>query len=248
MGDYQFLGEGNTAKIYRLEDKIVKVYNEHLPEFEASYEARKQQIAYDCGLFVPKPLEVTKINNRQALVMEYIEGKTLGELIFERLEEAEYYINLSVDLQLEIHKHQVDKLELMSTKLKRQIEAVNILEESIKIKLIKKLESIHYEPKLCHGDFHLFNCVMNNQNKGCVIDWIDASAGDVRADVYRTYLLYAQNYQELANLYLDSYCKKSGLEQEEIIQWAPIIAGARIAENVTSENINRLLMIVKENI
>jgi len=64
-----------------------------------------------------------------------------------------------------------------------------------------------------------------------IIDWVDASSGDIRADVFRTYLLYSQNSEELAEMYLHIYCKKTGLLRDEIFQWAPIISAARLAES-----------------
>ncbi|GAE32884.1 phosphotransferase [Halalkalibacter hemicellulosilyticusJCM 9152] len=77
-----------------------------------------------------------------------------------------------------------------------------------------------------------------------MIDWVDSSAGDIRADVYRTYLLYSQFSSELANMYLRLYCEKSRLLSSEVFQWAPIIAGARLSENVSSENSERLMEII----
>lgn len=81
-----------------------------------------------------------------------------------------------------------------------------------------------------------------------VIDWVDASAGDIRADVYRTYLLYSQFSSELADIYLRLYCEKSGLLKSEVFQWAPVIAGARLSENVSSENSGRLIKIIENTI
>jgi hypothetical protein len=40
------------------------------------------------------------------------------------------------------------------------------------------------------------------------------------------------------------YCKKSGLSKEEIFQWAPIMAAARLSENVSTENAQRLMEII----
>ena len=56
-----------------------------------------------------------------------------------------------------------------------------------------------------------------------IIDWVDASSGDIRADVFRTYLLYAQSHIELAEMYLQIYCNNTDLTRGEIFQWAPII-------------------------
>ncbi|MFP3472522.1 hypothetical protein R0J90_20935, partial [Micrococcus sp. SIMBA_144] len=75
---------------------------------------------------------------------------------------------------------------------------------------------------------------------------VDSSAGDRRADVYRTYLLYSQVSKELANMYMRLYCEKSGLFKEEIFRWAPIIAAARLSERVSSEDPKRLLEIVHQ--
>ena len=238
------IGEGNTAVIYLDEGKIVKVFKDHLPDTESAYEANKQRFAYACGLPVPKVLDVTKIDGKQAIIMEYIEGKTIGELFFEDMERAEYYIGLSIDIQQKIHQMRAESLEPMSEKIQRHLKDSS-LDEFQKEILIKKLNSMTYENRLCHGDFHLLNLIMSG-GKVTIIDWVDASAGDIRADVCRTYLLYSERSIDVAELYLRLYCEKSGLVKEDILQWSPILAGARLTENVTTESREHLLAIVNQ--
>jgi aminoglycoside phosphotransferase (APT) family kinase protein len=102
---------------------------------------------------------------------------------------------------------------------------------------------MRYDKCLCHGDYHIFNLIFR-EGHVTIIDWVDASAGDARADAYRTYLLYSQHSEELAELYLRLYCDKSGIQQDEIFLWGPIIAGARLSEKVPPEKASRLVEIV----
>ncbi|WP_010651381.1 aminoglycoside phosphotransferase family protein [Oceanobacillus massiliensis] len=234
---------GNTAKIYLHNEMIIKVFRDDLPLTEAQYEADKQKIAYSYGLQVPKVLDVTLIAGRQAIIMEYVPGKTIGDILSQNKDQTAYYMNLSIDVQQKIHQIIPDSLEPMREKIRRQIESVNCLDARHKTCLIQKMESITFETKLCHGDFHLFNLLLSNE-KVTIIDWVDSSAGDIRADVYRTYLLYSQFSKALADLYVHVYCEKSGIAKDDIFQWAPIISGARLSETVSSENTKRLLGII----
>jgi len=238
---------GNTAKIYLCDNQIVKVFKKHLPNTESLYEAKKQEYAYSCGLHVPKVLEVTEIAGRQAIIMEYVKGKTVGDLLMSNMELAEHYINICVNVQQEMHAVVVDSnsLESMSEKLHRQIESVHSIDEKQKDKLLTKLDSMVFEPRLCHGDFHPFNLIMSNDNVN-IIDWVDSSLGDIRADVYRTYLLYSQSSVELAEMYLRIYCKNTGLSRDEVFGWASIIAAARLSESVSSESRGRLNKLVAQ--
>ncbi len=239
------IAKGNTAAIYLYNGKVIKVFNDNLPDTEAEYEAKKQLYAYSCGLPVPYIYEVTKVNGIQAIIMEYIEGRTIGELILNDMTKAEQYMMLSVDIQLKIHAVKAPDLELMTDKLHRQILSADLLKDKQKNALLEKLFSINHNKYLCHGDYHVFNLIIK-ENQFTIIDWVDASAGDVRADVYRTYLLYSHFSMDLANLYLQFYCDKSGISQNEIFIWAPIIAGARLSENVPSEKASRLIEIVNQ--
>jgi hypothetical protein len=47
-------------------------------------------------------------------------------------------------------------------------------------------------------------------------------------------------------MYMRLYCEKSGLSKDEMYQWAPIIAAARLSEGVSSEKPERLLEIVNQ--
>ena len=241
------IAKGNTAKIYLYENRIIKVFNDFLPETESLYEANKQKYAYSCGLSVPEVLDVTTIDGKQAIIMEYVKGRTLGDILSDHLDDIEYYMNISIDIQQQIHMIvAADSFESMSVKLSRQIESAQQLDESQKTALLIRLNSMTYEKRLCHGDFHLLNLIMSDNNKVTIIDWVDSSVGDICADVYRTYLLYTEISIELAEIYLRLYCKKSGLSKDDILQWAPIIAAARLSENVSLENSELLLKIVQQ--
>ena len=174
-----------------------------------------------------------------------MKGETLGELFLKNKENANTILDLSVDIQLQIHSIVPNTKVLMRDKLYYQIEKAKLLTERQKIYLLSKLDSLSYENRLCHGDFHPFNLIQTD-SEIFIIDWVDSSAGDVRADVYRTYLLFTQFSEEIADLYLQLYCQKSGIERDEVFEWAPIIAGARLSENVSSENSTRLLDIVNK--
>ena len=238
---------GNTANLYLYDDKIIKVFKKHLPPSEFLDEAKKQEYAYSLGLHVPKILEVTDIHGQQAIIMEYVIGKTVGELLINNLDRAENYINICVNVQKNIHAVEIDTelLEPMSKKLLRQIERVDHLNQTQKNTLLNRLDKMTYKPRLCHGDFHPFNLIMSD-DKVYIIDWVDSSSGDIRADVYRTYLLFSQKSVDLADMYLAMYCKNTDLSRDEIFQWAPIIAAARLSENVSSESNKRLMEIVTE--
>jgi aminoglycoside phosphotransferase (APT) family kinase protein len=238
---------GNTAKIYLYEDKIFKVFNDYLPKTESLYEANKQRLVYSHGLNVPKVLDVTEIDGKQAIIMEYSNGRTIGDILSENMDQAEHFMGVSVDIQRKIHRVVADSLEPMIEKLRRQIKMTTKLKERHKTLLIQKLESMTFENRLCHGDFHLFNLIISDNDQVTIIDWVDSSVGDIRADIYRTYLLYSQFSVELAEMYLRLYLEKSGLSKEEVFQWAPIIAGARLSEVVSSEESQRLIAIINHN-
>ncbi|MGD7024870.1 phosphotransferase family protein [Rossellomorea vietnamensis] len=237
------IASGNTADIFLHENKVIKIFKDHLPSSEAMKEASKQKLAHSAGIPVPEVLDVSRINGKQSITMEYVPGKTLGELFFEDKRQAEEHLMMSVDIQQQIHRIIPKSFERMRDKLGSQIASVSQLDKRRKSNLLSKLNSIKFEERLCHGDFHLFNLILAD-NKVVIIDWVDSSAGDIRADVYRTYLLYSQFYPDLAEKYVSLYCQKTGLLRSDIFEWASIIAAARLSEKVSTENEERLLKII----
>ncbi|OBZ55698.1 aminoglycoside phosphotransferase, partial [Bacillus cereus] len=121
------IAKGNTAEIYLYDNKIMKLFKDYLPNTESMNEAKKQKYAYSCGLPVPNVFEVTKIQNRQAIIMEYVKGDSIGDLLLNNLNEAEYYINICVNEQKKIHAIHVntDEMEAMGERLERQIKSVH---------------------------------------------------------------------------------------------------------------------------
>lgn len=241
------IASGNSAKIYLFDGKIVKVFRDHLPDNEAEYEAAKQTAAYSLGLPVPQLLDITRINGKKAIIMEYVQGTTLGDLMQQDASQIEPYMNLSVDIQIEMHSKSITSLELMTDKLTRQLNMAELLDETCKAKLLSHLDSLPIGTKLCHGDYHVFNLI-KTKDRIVIIDWVDATVGNPCADVYRSYLLYSQYSPHLADRYLSIYCEKSSLTRDDIFAWAPIIAGARLSENMSDEQIDSLLKIVHQHI
>jgi aminoglycoside phosphotransferase (APT) family kinase protein len=239
------IATGNTAAIYLLENKVVKVFDDRLPDWEAAYEAQKQRFAYACGLPVPWIIDVTHVDGKPAIVMEYVNGPTLGSLMQQDLANAEAYLSLSIVLQRRVHAVDADSLEPMKDRLSRQIQGAPGLDSAVRARLLDGLNLLPFEKKLCHGDFHVFNLVQTGRDI-VILDWVTACAGTVCADVYRTYLLYFLFSPDLAGLYLRLYCDACGVRREDVFAWAPFVAAARLSEGVSSEDAEKLKRIVSQ--
>lgn len=180
----------NTKTVYRDGDKVIKVFDEHYSKADILNEALNQARVEETGLNIPKLEEVTKVNGRWAIVMDYIKGKTLAQLMAENPDKIDEYLNLFVDLQMEVHSKKAPLLNKLKDKMNRKISQAD-LTATIRYDLHTRLESMPKHNKVCHGDFNPSNIIISDEDgTPYIIDWSHATQGNASADVARTYLLF----------------------------------------------------------
>lgn len=225
----------NTKTIYRDGDKAVKVFN---PEFSTSdvlNEALNHARVQETGLSIPKLLEVTKIDGKWAIVSEFIEGKTLEALINENPDKFDEYLNLFVDIQLEIQSKKSPLLNKLKDKMNRKISETD-LDATTRYELHTRLDSMPKHNKVLHGDFNPSNIIISKDGTPYVLDWSHATQGNASADAARTYLLFSlAGDKEKAEKYLNLFCKKSDTAKQYIQKWIPIVAASQMVKGHESE-------------
>ena len=220
----------NTKTIYRDGDKIVKLFDEHYSKADILNEALNQARVEETGLNIPKLLEVTKIEGKWAIVIEYIPGKTLEQLM------KEQYLNLFVDLQMEVHSKKAPLLNKLKDKMNRKISETD-LSATTRYELHTRLDSLPKHTKVCHGDFNPSNIIISSEDgTPYIIDWSHATQGNASADVARTYLLFWLNGQiDLAEKYLNLFCEKSDTAKQYVQKWIPIVAASQMVKGKKEE-------------
>ena len=240
MLDLEVVGQGTTTKIYRDGKTAIKLYVNAPPD-EADNEAERQRFAYNAGLPVPAVYGVRKLdNNTVAFDMEYINGQPLIQPRMDK-EKRKNAINSLVKLQCEVHKVHADGLPKQTDRLKWRIKSTQYLTDAQKNMLLDLLVQLdNGSDNLCHGDFHPLN-ILYDGSKYWVIDWVDATAGNPFADACRTHLIFKQYMSRSAGIYLRAFCKEVSSKQDDILVWLPIIAAARLNENM--DDISRAWLI-----
>ena len=217
----------NNKTIYRDGDVCVKVFNEDYSKADVLNEALNQARIEETGLNIPKVLEVTMIDGKWAIVSEYIKGKTLAQLMAEDEDKKSEYLELLVDLQLEVQSKTCPLLNKLKDKMNRKI-AQSDLEATTKYDLHTRLEGMPKHNKVCHGDFNPSNIIIAEDGKAYILDWSHATQGNASADAARTYLLFWLNGDiEGAKEYLELFCKKSNTAMQYVQKWMPIVAASQ---------------------
>ena len=231
------LVERKTKEIYEDNGKIIKLFVEDYSKANVLNEALNQaRVEEGTDLFIPKLIEVTKIDNRWALVSEYIEGVTLEELMEQHPEKIDEYLTKFVDIQLTILSKQVPLLNRMKEKFKRKITTASNINDNIKYELLHRLEGMKKHTKLCHGDYNPSNIIINEKGEYFVIDWSHVTQGNASGDVARTYLLFSmQGKNDIAEKYLDLFAEKSGIAKSNIQRWIPIVAASQLTKGKYEE-------------
>lgn len=234
------IAERKTKTVYRDNERTIKLFIENYPKSNILNEALNQARVEETGLNIPKLLEVTKIENRWALISEHIEGKSLEELMQENANKTDEYLNTFIDIQLNILSTTAPMLNKLKDKMKRKISETN-LNDTIKYDLNTRLESMPKHNKVCHGDFNPSNVIIKEDGTAYVIDWAHVTQGNSSADIARTYLLFnLDGRKELAEKYLNSISEKANIEKRYIQKWIPIVAAAHLSK--ASEEEKNFLM------
>ena len=212
------IAERKTKEVYKDGDKTIKLFVPNYSKADILNEALIQsRVEEGSNLNIPKLIEVTKIDDRWALVSEHIEGKTLCEVINENKEDRSKYLELFVDIQLEVLSKRVPSLNRIKDKYRRRLENANNLNDNIKYELLQRLEGMKNHDKLCHGDFNPSNIIINEDGRYSIIDWAHATQGNASADVARTFLIFSMDgKKDLAEKYLELFSKKSNIDRQLI--------------------------------
>lgn len=231
------IAERANKTIYQDDGKTIKLFIENYSKADILNEALNlARVEEATDLNVPKLIEIGKIENRWALVTEYVEGKPLSQLMEEHPEKLEEYLQFFVKIQLEVLSKKVPLLSRIKDKFRRKLtEATNISNE-VRYDLLQRLEGMKNHEKLCHGDFVPSNIIVKENGEYAIIDWSHATQGNGSADVANTYLIFSmRNQKELAEKYVNLYCEKTGTDKKEVQRWIPIVAAIRKTKGKVEE-------------
>ena len=217
-----------TAKtVYRDGDLCIKVFNEEFSKADVLNEALNQARIEEIGLNIPKIQEVTKIDGKWAIVSDFISGKTLQQLMDEDPDKKDEYLEMFVDLQLEVLNKTCPLLNKLKDKMNRKISLAE-LDATTRYDLHTRLNGMPKHNKVCHGDFNPSNIIIAEDGTPYIIDWSHATQGNGAADAARTYLLFwLKGDMETAKQYLDLFCKKSDTAKQYVQKWMPIVAASQ---------------------
>ncbi len=225
-----------TSKtLYREDNKVIKVFDEGYSKADILNEALNIARVEETGISMPHVQSVEMVDGKWAIITDYIEGKTMDQLMKENPEKKQEYLERLVDIQMELHGKTCPMLNLHYDKMRRKI-AQTGLDATTRYELDSRLDSLPRHRKLCHGDFNPSNVIIKPDGGYAVLDWAHATQGNASADVARTYLLFWLNGDmEGADHYLEIFCKKSDTAKQYVQKWLPIVAASQSVKGKPEE-------------
>lgn len=238
----EIVGRGAVADIHAAgEALVIKLFHAGRPATAAFIEAATLAIVATHALPAPRVHGVSRYTERWGILMDRVEGPTLGAAAQADPALVPACLDEMVRLQGVIHAVVEPRLRSLKVKLAENLDRAEALPTDLRQHLHAQLAALPDGNWLCHGDFHPLN-LMGAPKSSVIVDWLDATSGPPAADAGRSYLLLRQGAPQLAESYLDRYAAASGIARDAILQWLPCLAGARLAEGVTGETASLLAL------
>jgi Ser/Thr protein kinase RdoA (MazF antagonist) len=239
------IGEGKVAEVFEYGDgKVLKLYRLGQPASDARRELAILDVVETSGVAAPRAFDLEQIDDRWGLVMSRAEGRPFAEPMLANPAGAGPYFAAMAALQVKIHAASGAALAPLKVRLARKIEASG-LADPVRRRLRDKLSKLPDGDRLLHGDFHPYN-ILGTPAAATVVDWLDATSGPPAADICRSWLLMQTVSRDLAETYLDAYFALSPLPRDTVFAWLPVLAAARLAENVPDE-VEALIAMAEAN-
>ena len=214
----------------------MKVFDTNYPKADVLNEALNQARVEETGLPIPHVRGVDVMEDgKWSITYDYIEGRTLEEIMAEDPANLAKYMKEFVALQLEVHSKRCPKLNKLKDKWNDKISATKAIGATTRYELHTRLSSMPKHNKVLHGDFNPSNIIVAPNGKYYLLDWSHATQGNASADAATTYLLFALKDQKMADLYLETFCEMSDTAQQYVQRWIPITAASRLGKGIPEE-------------
>lgn len=243
----QPIAHGRTADIYTWEDGyVLKLFHNWFDLASINYEARIARAVQASELPVPRVGDIIQVNGRNGLIYESVEGRSMFETILHKPWWLFYYARRFAVLQVQMHTKVLNiDLPPQRAKLENKIRHANALSSRARSAVLSLLDRMIDGDRVCHGDFHPGNILLTAHGE-VVIDWTDSTLGNPLADVARSSILalgasasnQALNFFMKAVIrlfhttYIQEYFRLRPGGELEYDRWLPIVAAARLSENI----------------
>ena len=243
----KLLARGRTSDVYEWDaGHVLKRFHDWFELGNIEYEQKIARAVHASGVKSPVAGEILQIDGHNALIYERVAGKSMQELVLRKPWKLFAYARVLAQLHAQMHGCTFDaSVPAQRSRLKNKIDHADTLPASLKTHLLQAMNKLPEGERVCHGDLHPANVLISDK-EAMVIDWIDASRGNPLADVARTsvILLGAAESKEISNpllkvfvktfhsMYLKEYFHLRPGGEDEYRHWLPIVAGARLSENI----------------
>lgn len=195
----EVIGKGYCGTVYRIsKDTIVKVYQPKMTLVDINRERELARKAFVLGIPTAIPYDVVKVGENFGSVFELLEAETLQKRIINDMEHIDDYIAQYIKVLKTIHGNEVKPGELYNKKttmLEYASSIQNHLDKETGEKLINLINNIKEDNHLIHGDYHIKNIMVQN-NEPFIIDMDTLSMGSPIFELGFMYSCY-QAYQEI---------------------------------------------------
>jgi Ser/Thr protein kinase RdoA (MazF antagonist) len=261
LGDLTLLGEGREAEVFALDgERVLRLARSADRADALDAEHAALLAAGAAGAPVPRVYERVAVEGRPGLVLERLPDRNLLLEIGARPWRV-WPISRSLGtLHARIHAAAApDSLPGVHERLRERLSSP-LVPAPVRSRALAQLEELPAGDRLCHGDFHPGNVLVGGAagDGGMVaIDWTGASRGDPAADVARSFLIIrfgaltpdaTRAVTALAHVgrrllwggYLRAYSSATRLRWSAVEGWLPVIAAARLAEDIAGERAHLL--------
>ena len=246
MNSNSVIAAGNNKTIYRDGDACIKAFGEGYSKADVLAEALNQAKVEQTDIKVPKVREVTTIDGKWAIVSDYIEGKTLSQMMEENPDNKEKYIEKLIDIQLEMQSHTCRNLEKLKDRMNNLILRSD-LDATTRYDLHSKLDDMPNHHKVCHGNFTPSQVIITEDGTAYILGWANATQGNASADAATTYLHFKiSGDEEGAKKYLEMFCEKSDIARRYVLKWMAIVA-ASMSVDCSEEEKEKLISMINKS-
>ena len=211
----RLIAKGNTAEIYEYGDNLIcKLF---YPQYQTDYiehEFHNATMAWKLGIRTPKAHRIIVEGGRQGIIYDQIVGEVLSVKFSEPSEPAyDVWMNRFADFHKQLMQYSID--DAISYKDFLKMFATD--EETI-----AKINALADGNCFIHGDFHMENVMLDENNEIVLIDMMNVCKGTALYDVARTYFLLSYD-----NKIQSKYLEKMGYSVKDIMPYLEVILSVR---------------------